>query len=123
MFTLLDIQLFPGSGFRGQGPLGLEGKASTDAPTVFNNAISTAVGIMTLIALIWFVFVFLGGAYGVITAGGDKAQLEAARKKIISGVIGVIMMVAAVFVINLLGNLIGLPDILNPANMLQNIIP
>lgn len=122
MFSFLQIPLSPGGGLRGKGPLGLEGESADAGPQVFDNAISTAVGIMTLIALIWFVFVFLGGAYGVITAGGDKAQLEAARKKIISGIIGVVMMVAAVFLINLIGNLIGLPDILSPSSMLQSII-
>lgn len=118
---LAQIDLAPPGGFKGKGPLGLEGSSPTDAPTIFNRFLSSTIGLMTIIAIIWFVFIFLAGAYTLINAGGDKAAVEAGRKKIANGLTGLIVTVAAVFIIDLIGNLIGIPNILNPAELLQQI--
>ena len=118
MINLTQIQLFPDGGFSGFGPLG----SGENAPATFNKFLSSTVGIMTIIAIIWFIFVFIGGAIGIISSGGDKAALEAARKKITTGIIGIVVVVAAVFIIDLIGNLIGIPNILNPAELLQQVL-
>ncbi len=68
---------------------------------------------MTIIAIIWFVFSFIIGAIGIISAGGDKAALESARKKIVSAITGLIVVIAAIFIVRLIGFLIGIPNILN----------
>ena len=120
MTKLAQIQLAPEGGFRGIGPLGLEGGAES-APGVFNRIISSAIGIMTVIAFVWFVFLFLSGAYGVMNAGGDKQALEMARKRLVMGVTGVVVIVAAVFVIDLIGTLLGIPNILNPGQLFEDI--
>lgn len=104
----------------GIGPLGLEGKTSADAPNLFNKFISNAVGVMTVIAAVWFIFQFIAGAVGWVAAGGDKAKLESARGTMVNGIIGLIIVVAAIFLIEIIGKLIGL-DILNPAEFIVNI--
>ena len=116
---IAQINIAP-DGIRGRGPLGLEGGAES-APSVFNSILSATIGLMTMIAFIWFVFLLLGGAYGIMTAGGDKASLENARKRITMGVIGVVVIIAAIFIISLLGELIGIPDILNPGAFIENL--
>ncbi len=123
MNKLADIQLAPPGGFKGFGPLGLEGKNVTDAPGIFNQFMSATIGIITVIAFIWFVFLLITGALGLMTAGGDKAQVESARKKITSGVIGLVVVIAALFLVDLFGTLLGIPDILNPALLLERISP
>lgn len=120
MKFLAQIKLAPEGGFKGFGPLGLE--QGQDAPTIFNKFISSAVGVMTIIAIIWFVFKFIAGAIGIISAGGDKASLENARKNITTGIIGLVVVVAAIFIIDLIGTLIGIPNILNPADLLKQIL-
>lgn len=120
MNFLTQIQLFPGSGFKGFGPLGLEG--GEDAPSTFNKFLSSTIGIMTIIAIIWFIFMFISGAIGIIASGGDKAALEAARKKIATGIVGIVVVIAAVFLIDLIGDLIGIPNILNPAELLKQVL-
>jgi hypothetical protein len=67
---------------------------------------------MTLVAIIWFVFVFITGAIGIISSGGDKQALETARKKITTGLIGLVLVIIAIVAINLIGYLFGIPDIL-----------
>ncbi len=103
--------------------LGLQcGKTPEDAPSIFSNFLSGAIGLMTVIASIWFVFNFLIGAIGIITAGGDKAKVESARNKITTGIIGIVVVIAAIFIIQLLGSLFGLEDIiLNPTELLNRI--
>lgn len=98
---------------RGFGPLGLEGTDSSGALGVFSKFMSSVIGLMTIIAIIWFVFVFITGAIGIISAGGDKAAIESSRKKIVSGIIGLVVVIIAIFVINLIGLLLGIPNILN----------
>ncbi|OGM55860.1 hypothetical protein A3F62_05595 [Candidatus Woesebacteria bacterium RIFCSPHIGHO2_12_FULL_44_11] len=107
------IQLAPEGGFRGIGPLGLEGKAEGSwGLRVFNSTISTAIGVMTVVAIIWFTFQLITGAIAIIGASGDKAKMENAKGKITSALIGLVIVIASVFLIDLIGNLIGIPNIL-----------
>lgn len=108
-----QTNLFEGNGLFGIGPLGLEGKDPTEAPTLFATFISSAIGIITLIGIIWFVFIFIMGAVGIITSGGDKNSLESAKKKISSGLIGLVVMLFAMLIIGFAGTVFGLKDILN----------
>lgn len=88
----------------GFGPLGNPEGSGIDT---FSNFISSAVGLMTIIAIIWFIFVFFIGAIGIITAGSDKAALEGARKKIMTGIIGLVVTIAAIFIIDLISTILG----------------
>jgi len=111
--TLAQINIFPDGGFKGFGKLGLETAPATDASVVFTNFISSAIGLVTLIAIIWFVFLVTTGSFAFMTAGGDKQSLETARKKIMSGLIGLMVCIFGIFIIRFIGYLIGIPDILN----------
>jgi len=113
---IADIPIAPQGGFKGFGPLGEIGSEG-EGISVFSKFISSAIGLMTIIAIIWFIFTFFIGAIGIITAGGDKQALESARKKIVNGVIGFVVTIAAIFVIRLIGALLGIPDILNLSNL------
>ena len=120
---LADIPLYPSEGFRGIGPLGLEGRRSFEGALIFNVFISSIIGLLTIIASIWFIFLLFTGAYGIMTAGGDKTAIETARKRITNGIVGFIIVIAAVFIIRFIGALLGLKDILNPAYLIDVISP
>ncbi|OGM57319.1 hypothetical protein A3E46_01280 [Candidatus Woesebacteria bacterium RIFCSPHIGHO2_12_FULL_46_16] len=116
---MLSQQEIPlGNPLRGIGPLG---NPQGTGITEFNKFISTTIGLMTIIAIIWFVFKFVAGAIGIISSGGDKASLETAKKNITTGVIGLVVVVAALFIVDLIGNLIGIPNILNLVELFQQI--
>mgnify|MGYP001558368510 CR=1 FL=1 len=117
---LAQIQIAPEGGFKGFGALGLE--QNQNGVTVFATFISSAIGLITLIAIIWFVFIFLTGAVGIITSGGDKNSNESARKKISSGIIGLVITVFGILIVRLIGNIIGLGDILNFGTMFEKLI-
>jgi hypothetical protein len=113
MNKLTQINLYDPAtgGLKGFGPLGLE--QNQDGVTVFTTFISSAIGLITLIGIIWFVFIFITGALGIITSGGDKNSLESAKKKISSGLIGLVVMFFAMLIIGLTGAIFGLGEIFN----------
>jgi len=115
---IAQVKMDLGNPFRGIGPLGLEGKEAGEAPGIFNTFLSGVIGLLTVVAAIWFTFQFLIGAIGIISAGGDKAKVQAARSKIITGVVGLVVVIAAIFAISLVGELIGFNIILNPTAIL-----
>ena len=106
-----------GDPFRGFNLLGLENAPGVQAITVFESVLSTAIGIITIVGIIIFVFYILIGAIGIITAGNDKAVVEAARRKIFTGLIGIAILVAVIFVVEIMGRFLGF-DILNPAEII-----
>ncbi len=108
-----NIKLYDGQGLYGFGPLGLEGKTSDEAPTVFATLISSSLGLITLIGIIWFVFTFISGALAIITSGGDKNSMEQAKKKLTSGVIGLVVMLLSILIINFIGSIFGIGNLLN----------
>ena len=112
MISLTQIQIAPPDGFKGLGEGPLSNPEGTGVGT-FSKFLSSIIGLMTIIAVIWFIFSFLIGALGIITAGGDKAALESARKKIVNAIIGLVVTIAAVFIVSLIGTLLGIPDILD----------
>lgn len=105
-----------GPPLRGIGPLGDPG---ADAPSLFASVISSVIGLLTIIAFIWFLLLLVIGAIGIMTAGGDKAALETARKRITTGLIGVVIVIAATFVLNFVATLLGVPNILDIPAMIQ----
>ncbi len=102
----LAIQIAPNGSFTGFGPLG---KPTGTGITNLQKFLSSVIGVMTIIAIIWFVFIFFSGAFGMMTAGGDKQALENARKKITNGIIGLVVVIIGVFIIDLIGYLLGIP--------------
>ncbi len=113
----LAIQFGPGGNYTGPA----QGIFATDDPaTNFEKLISTVVGVMTVVAGIWFIFVFFIGAIGWITAGGDKGAVETARKRITSGITGLAIVVIAIFLISLVGQILGF-DILNLSGFIDQL--
>jgi hypothetical protein len=118
MKYLADIPLAPEGGFKGFGPLG---NPEGTGISTFSQFISSTIGLMTIIAIVWFTFVFITGAIAMISAGGDKQAMESARKRITSGLIGLVVVIAALFILDLIGNLIGIPNILNLGDLFKQI--
>lgn len=97
------------------GGLGHLGKPYTDGTTALidtSKIVSTIIGVMTVAAVIWFIFTFITGAFSWITSKGDKAKLETARDRITNAVIGLIIVVAAWAIVSLLGVMLGWENIL-----------
>jgi len=115
-----DIPIAPPGGFKGIGTSPLANVTDCGINTLAN-FISTVVGVMTIVASIWLVITFMTGAVGIISAGSDKGALENSRKKIITGITGFVVVIAAMFIIKLVGSIFGI-DVLNIGSMFALII-
>jgi len=95
---------------RGLGPLGFENQEiSKDlAFGLLNKTISIIIGIMTVVAGIYFLFLIIIAGYQWLSSGGDKAGVEAARNKLTFGIIGLVIVVAAFALISVIGQILGI---------------
>lgn len=88
---------------------GLPTATSTDPASTapFGQFISTALqGVMIIALLSVFIFLIWGGIEW-ITAGGEKTKVEAARNKITSAVMGLVVLAASLAVYFLIQNIFG----------------
>lgn len=116
----------PGLGLgtlQGIGILGGVGRNLTnqiEAVATFVNILSNIIGVMTIIAIIWFTFVLLTGAIGWLASGGDKTKLQNAQKQITTGIIGLVLVLSATFLIDLIASLVGIRDIFSIGDFIVN---
>ncbi len=82
--------------------------------------VSNAIGALTLIAGLFFIFYFVMGALNWVTAGGEKGKVDKARDQMVQGVMGMVVIVIAYALIGVIGTFLGL-DILNPGKALLNL--
>ncbi len=107
--------------FKGLGPLGEPIATEADpGASAFTNFISTAIGVMTIVAFIWFIIQLFIGAIGWLASGGDKAKLQEAQKKITTSVIGLTIVISAIFLIKIIGSIFGI-DFLNLTELITNL--
>lgn len=109
-----------GNPISGIGTIGLSGTSLTPIE-ILALVLSSTIGLLTVIGIIYFLFVLITGAIAMINAGGDKGSLEQARKKLSTGVIGVVILIAAIFIMNLITTVLGIPQILNLQEMINRI--
>jgi hypothetical protein len=104
------------------GTLKTQGTIGSGQPVdVIAKIISTAIGLLTVIAGIYFIFNIITAAIGIVTAGGDKGNLETARTKMTHSLIGLIVTISAMFIVGLLTTVLGFPDILDFGGMISSL--
>lgn len=107
--------------FSGLGPLGNPTATEQDpGASAFSDFISKTIGIMTIVGFIWFIFVLFSGAIAWLSSGGDKTKLQNAQKQITTGLIGLVIVISAIFIIKIVGLIFGI-DILNIADYIQKL--
>jgi hypothetical protein len=84
--------------------------------------ISQILGILTVVASLFFVVNMMLAAVNWITAGGDASKISKARDSMVQNTIGLIIVVGSYAIIGLIGSIVGL-QLLRPAQVLQTIIP
>lgn len=87
----------------------------------FESLISNIIGVLTVLASLFFVIYFVVGAFEWVSSGGDKGKLEHARNRMTYGILGMVVIVASYSLLGLLSGLVGI-DFLNPAEQIRSII-
>jgi hypothetical protein len=121
MFKKFLADSTPLGEIRGLGPLGFETEEVTKeaAFQLLNEVISVIVGLLTVIAGIWFIFQIIIAGYQWLSSGGDKASVAAARDKLTYSVIGLVIVVMAFAIVSVIGTIFGI-DFLQPGTTISN---
>lgn len=108
---MASLPLFPtDEGFSLPGTLG---EPNGNAPTLLAQVLSAAIGVLTIVAAIFFVFKLVSGAIAIISAGGDTGKIAKARSDITTGLVGLVVVVTAMILAGFIFTLLGIPGILN----------
>ena len=100
---------------KGVGPFGFENQTVSGATTQtqLGSILSVLVTTMTVIGGLAFVIFFTLGGLKWLTSGGDKTKVQEAQTQMTEGVIGLVAIVAGLFITGIVGGVLGI-DILNP---------
>lgn len=83
---------------------------------------SDIIGIITILAALFFIVYAFLAAFEWVTAGGESGKIEKAKNRFIWGTLGLVLIVASYAIVGLIGSLIGI-SILSPGEMIQQIVP
>ena len=92
--------LAPTEGLHGPGPIGTP---SADIGGQLEKVVSILIGLLSIGAGIWFLFQAIMAGYAYMTAGSDKEKVRQASQKLTQSVIGLVIVILAIFLINFLG--------------------
>jgi hypothetical protein len=96
--------------------------SGVDATNKFANTISKIIGFLTVMAGLWFMVQLLLGAFGWISAGGDKQHLDNAKKRITNAIVGLFLVVVSFAVFAIVGAFFGL-DVLHLGTTIGTLAP
>ncbi len=90
---------------------------------ILTQVISNLVGILSVLGLIWFLIQIILAGYQFISAGGDSQKIKDAQQKLQNSFIGAIIVISAIFLFMLLGELLGIDSILDLGGMIERMSP
>ena len=82
-----------------------------DATTKFEKLVSNLIGVLTIVAVLFFAIQIIFAGFSFISSGGDEKVMETSRKKLTNGVLGLFIVVVAVGIGSLIAKLLGLNNI------------
>lgn len=74
----------------------------------FGKVVSTIIQVLVVLAVVIAVIFLVWGGIKWILSGGDKAKVESARNTIIGGIIGLVLVFLAYFIIGVVASLFGI---------------
>ncbi len=77
------------------------------------NLISSIIGVLTVVGIIYFVIQIILAGYTLISSKGDPKKFEIAQSKLIHDVIGLLLVVVALGVTAFIAKLLGVSNIFN----------
>lgn len=91
-----------------------------EATTLFEKLVSNLLGVLTVVAILFFGIQIIFAGYSFISSGGDEKIMETSRKKLTNGVLGLFIVVVAVGLGSLIAKLLGLQNPLDINQMFIN---
>ena len=84
---------------------------TADPAKVTENIVSKIIGIITIIAFLYFAFQIIFAGIALISAEGDKNKAETAKKRLTDGILGLTIVVVAMGLASLLATLLGVQNV------------
>jgi hypothetical protein len=84
--------------------------------------ISNAIGALTVLGGLFFIFYFVMGGLNWVTAGGEQSKVTKARDQMIQGVVGMVVIVISYGLLGLVGGFVGF-NFLNPGQAIIDLRP
>lgn len=94
--------------------------SGTQATTMAEKLISNVFGILTIIAVIYFILQIIFAGFGFLSSEGDEKKMEMNRSRLTNGVLGLFIVVVAIALASLLARLLGFGNILDLNQMFTN---
>lgn len=102
------------------GP-GIQVSSNVGAVGQLEKIISTTIGVLTIVGVIYFVIQIILAGYTLISSKGDPKQFQLALSKLIYSLIGLLIVTAALGVTAFISNLMGIDNIFNLRSSLPTI--
>ena len=103
-----------------EGP-GIQVTDADSAPTQLEDILSTVLGFLTIVAVIFFLIQIILAGYGFISGQGDEKKIAASRKKLTDGILGLTIVVVAFGVTAFISGLLGLGNVFNLTEFVNNL--
>lgn len=84
--------------------------SGADATLKLEKIVSNVIGMLTIVAAIYFSIQVILAGYAYISSEGDKGKAETARKKLTDGILGLFIIVVAIGLGGLLARILGLQN-------------
>lgn len=82
---------------------------------------SMIIGLLTIVGIILLLFNIISAGIMWINSGGDPQKVETAQKKLTNSFIGLILVIGAVFIVSLLGNLLFGVDLMDLGSLFERL--
>lgn len=120
--TLLAQALDIGNGLEPVSPYQVGSNDNTGVLRGFETIVSNMIGLVTILAGLFFVMTFFLAAFKWLSGGGDSSKVQKARDEMVQGVLGLIIVIAAYAIIGVIGTILGL-NLLRPGMELLKLVP
>jgi hypothetical protein len=101
------------------GP-GLNPATNVEATSMVEKLVSQVIGVLTIVAVIFFIIQLILAGYGFISSQGDEKKMATNRQRLTDGVLGIFIVVVAIGVGTLISKLLGLNNPLDLGTLFTN---
>jgi len=96
-------------------------KPTSDSVGQLEGILSSVIGIMTIIGVIFFAVQIILAGFTMISSQGEVKELESAKKRLTTNVLGLAIIILAYGLGSLISNLLGITDAFNLNNVFKPI--
>ena len=101
------------------GP-GIDPNKYGNATLSLEKIVSQVIGILTIVAFVYFSIQIILAGYAFVTSEGDEKKIETSRKRLTEGVLGIVVIIVALGLAALIGSLAGFGNVFDLNTILTN---